>query len=196
MSEPRRRGSEATRQRVLAATIELLAERGTTGTGLNHVAERSGVSYGSVYNQFREGKDALIAAAIEEAGADVAGALKGVFQQTDSLSSAANIMFAYGAALLESSEFARGCPVGTAASDGHSVADVGEAARTVFDSWRGLIADSALAFGASPSDAQRFASSALSLYEGALLIGRVNRSTDALEHAAAVAADLATQITS
>lgn len=194
--QPRRRDSQATRERILRATVGLLAERGTTGTGLNQVVEASGVSYGSVYNQFRDGKDSLVAAAIECAGTDVGNALAGAFDASPSLAEATSIMFAYGTGLLESSDFASGCPVGTAIGDGHRSITVRQAAAEIFADWETLVAHRAIGFGASAVDARRFASVVISLYEGALLVARARRTTDPLDAARDTAVALAEQVTS
>lgn len=192
--QPRRRDSAATRQRILHATVDLLAERGTTATGLNQVVEASGVSYGSVYNQFRDGKDELVAAAIESAGADVSGALAGAFDTSASLAQATTIMFTYGSGLLESSDFASGCPVGTAIGDGHRSPTVRTAAAKSFLDWGMLVEQRAMAFGASETDARRFASVVISLYEGALLVARARRTTAPLEAARDAAVAFAEQV--
>ncbi len=159
------------------------------------MVEASGVSYGSVYNQFRDGKDALVAAAIESAGADVSAALTGAFDASTSLAEATAIMFAYGAGLLESSDFASGCPVGTAIGDGHRSATVRTAAATSFSNWEAVVEERAIGFGASESDAGHFASVVISLYEGALLVGRARRTTSPLVAARNTAVALAEQVT-
>jgi len=56
---------KARRQRILAATREALAERGYEGLTIRELAQRSGVSVPTLYNQFG-GKDDLIRAAVEE----------------------------------------------------------------------------------------------------------------------------------
>lgn len=191
---PRRRNSLATRERILDATVGLLAERGTTGTGLNQVVEASGVSYGSVYNQFRDGKDSLVAAAIESAGSDVGRALAAAFDVSATLGEATSIVFAYGAGLLESSDFTSGCPVGTAVGDGHRSTTVRTAAAQSFADWQTLIAQRAIGFGASEVDAAKFASVVISLYEGALLVSRARRTTDALDTARDTAVAIAGEV--
>ncbi|MFK7919931.1 MAG: TetR/AcrR family transcriptional regulator [Ilumatobacter sp.] len=184
MSAPRRRSDGvATRRRILDATIALLAERGTTGTGLNQVAAASGVSYGSVYNQFRNGKDELVSEAITIAGSDIGAALEAVFAHSATLAEATATMFHYGAALLTSSDFASGCPVGTAIGDGHRSEAIRDAAVTSFDTWEALIATRAQELGVDEQAGTRFASLAVSLYEGSLLISKARRSTAPIDQA-------------
>ncbi|RRR99398.1 TetR/AcrR family transcriptional regulator [Glycomyces terrestris] len=66
----RRESQEATRQRLVAAAIELYARAGVAGTSLNAVAEHAGFSRGAVHGNYA-GKDELAAAV----AASVAGAL-------------------------------------------------------------------------------------------------------------------------
>jgi AcrR family transcriptional regulator len=56
---PRQDRSRASHERMVAATLELLKERGDTGFTLAEVSKRGGVSIGSIYCRF-ENKDALV----------------------------------------------------------------------------------------------------------------------------------------
>lgn len=59
---------------ILEATARVLAERGYAGTNTNRVAERAGVSVGSVYQYFPH-KDSLVAALHERHGARMYAAI-------------------------------------------------------------------------------------------------------------------------
>jgi AcrR family transcriptional regulator len=56
-----RRGeaAEETRRRIVAATLELHSERGIAGTAMKDIAERAGVSVGTVYHHFPTYADAI-----------------------------------------------------------------------------------------------------------------------------------------
>jgi AcrR family transcriptional regulator len=62
---PRQARSQATVDAILDATAQVLLERGYAGTSTNLVAERAGVSVGSLYQYFPN-KDALLAALHEQ----------------------------------------------------------------------------------------------------------------------------------
>ena len=62
--EPKQDRSRATRQRLLEATIDCLAERGWSATTVQVVAERAGVSRGATQHHFPTRED-LITAALE-----------------------------------------------------------------------------------------------------------------------------------
>ncbi|MDG3009121.1 TetR/AcrR family transcriptional regulator [Rhodococcus sp. D2-41] len=60
--EPKQDRSRATRQRLLEATIDCLAERGWTATTVAVVAERAGVSRGAAQHHFPTREDLITAA--------------------------------------------------------------------------------------------------------------------------------------
>ncbi|MGH3862367.1 TetR/AcrR family transcriptional regulator [Actinokineospora sp.] len=62
--QPQQDRSRATRQRLLAAAIDCLAELGWTGSTVSTVAERAGVSRGAAQHHFPTRED-LVTAAIE-----------------------------------------------------------------------------------------------------------------------------------
>ncbi|WP_348754179.1 TetR/AcrR family transcriptional regulator [uncultured Aquincola sp.] len=71
---PRQARSQAMVEAILEATARVLAERGYAGTNTNRVAERAGVSVGSVYQYFPN-KDSLITALHERHGAQMYAAI-------------------------------------------------------------------------------------------------------------------------
>ncbi|MGC4076650.1 MAG: TetR/AcrR family transcriptional regulator [Rubrivivax sp.] len=74
---PRQARSQAMVEAILEATARVLAERGYAGTNTNRVAERAGVSVGSVYQYFPH-KDSLVAALHERHGAQMYAAIAAV----------------------------------------------------------------------------------------------------------------------
>ncbi|MEO1060601.1 MAG: TetR/AcrR family transcriptional regulator [Actinomycetota bacterium] len=189
MAGPR---SADTRRRILDATRRLLAESGTTGTGLKQIVAASGVAYGSIYHQFPTGKDELVAAAIEDAGDDLGALIAHVFDTNDSFVAAARAMFDLGGQLLVGTDFRQGCPIGTATADGHLVEPVRAAGEAAFASWIATIARNAERHGVPAAEAERLATAILALYEGGLLVARTAHSLDAMTAAAEAAEQLIT----
>lgn len=79
--QPRQARAQATRDAILEAATQILSAHGLAGFNTNAVAERAGVSIGSLYQYFAN-KDALMAALIHAAQArqmgTVANALEGL----------------------------------------------------------------------------------------------------------------------
>ena len=59
----RRQQADATRDRLLAAAAQVFADKGYTGTRVQDVAARAGVTTGAIYNHFRD-KDQLLLRAL------------------------------------------------------------------------------------------------------------------------------------
>lgn len=180
--------ADATRERLLVATEELLAERGSHGAGLNEVCARSGVAYGSLYHQFPKGKSDLVSTCVRRSGAAIGELLEALLERMP-LVDAVGVMFANGIATLERSDFGRGCPVGTPAATSDDDA-LRIAAAEVFARWRKAIATSARREGRTTRAAGELASCLVSLYEGALLVARTERSVRPLRAAASAATEL------
>ncbi|MDP9901989.1 TetR/AcrR family transcriptional regulator [Variovorax ginsengisoli] len=74
---PRQARSQAMVEVILESTARVLGERGYAGTNTNVVAERAGVSVGSVYQYFPN-KDSLVTALHERHGAQMYAAIAAV----------------------------------------------------------------------------------------------------------------------
>ena len=65
-TQPVRRASRGARERVLDAALELFGEHGVSGTSLQMIADRIGVSKAAVYHQFHT-KDEIVLAVLSPA---------------------------------------------------------------------------------------------------------------------------------
>jgi AcrR family transcriptional regulator len=65
-AEPVRRASRGARERVLEAALELFGEHGVSGTSLQMIADRIGVTKAAVYHQFHT-KDEIVLAVLTPA---------------------------------------------------------------------------------------------------------------------------------
>lgn len=79
---PQQKRSREMVNRLLDTTAALLAERGLDNTTTNHVAERAGVSIGSLYQYFPD-KEALIEALLERMGSDISKVFRKRAEQVD-----------------------------------------------------------------------------------------------------------------
>lgn len=141
----------------------------------------SGAPRGSLYHHFPEGKVALAAAAVEASGAAVRRHLLrlAAYHPTPKA-----FFRAYGEALgdwMTASHFRDGCPLATVmletASEEPRLQAAGQAA---FLSWRAVIAALFRKAGDAPATAEARALRCLAVVEGALLLARVQQSTDLL----------------
>lgn len=79
---PRQRRSRATVEALVEATARLLAERGYRGATTRRIAERAGVSVGSLYQYFPS-RDALVTAVLERHVAHVLDTAAALFRRLE-----------------------------------------------------------------------------------------------------------------
>jgi AcrR family transcriptional regulator len=180
-----------TKARILDATADLFRRYGYTGTGLKQVVADANAPFGSLYHHFPGGKEELGADVIHRSGAMYFEIVAAVIEAAPDLVTAMRDCFAGAAAVLEATDFADACPIATVALE---VANTNERLRIacaeVFESWiEGAIARFRPA-GLDDATARELSVLFITLIEGAFVICRAARSTEALEVAgrAAVAA--------
>lgn len=170
-----------TRDRMLLSAVTLLRERGVNGVTLDAVLAHSGAPRGSIYHHFPGGREQLvteaaelgssfIAAMIDQAGADAELALdRFVGFWKDSL---------------VESDFRAGCPIVALVVDGHGQPELDALASAAFTRWGEGLTSMLLQRGMAPDEANRLASATISAIEGAVILSRVQRSIEPLDHVA------------
>ena len=163
---------------MIASAVKLLAKHGFQATTFSSVLADSGAPRGSIYYHFPEGKDQLIAAAIELAS-DRALAL------TDSFSgmTATEIVDTFAAlwrAVLVRSDFRAGCAV-VAVTVSADVPELVERAAAIFRSWRERLGAAFEAAGVEGSAARGLALTVIAACEGAVVLCRAERSLEPLD---------------
>jgi TetR/AcrR family transcriptional repressor of lmrAB and yxaGH operons len=166
---------ERTKQKLVAATGELLRRQGFHATGLADIIEESGAPRGSLYFHFPGGKDELATAALQAEGLEWRARIEEVVEKAPDLGSAVTAIIDLLAADLEASKFQHGCPVAAVALESTSE-PVRKAIVAHYAAWETAIVEYAGKHGIAAGPARQFAVVALSAIEGALLLARVQRS--------------------
>jgi TetR/AcrR family transcriptional regulator, lmrAB and yxaGH operons repressor len=177
-----------TRQKMIIGAAQLLAERGLQDTSFSQVLELTGAPRGSIYHHFPDGKDELVAAAI-----DLAGAYAIQLVDLSDGSSAGQItrhFIGMWRKVLTQSNLHAGCSVLAVTVATDSVELLGHAA-SVFRTWRFRLAELLQIGGLGERDAARFAATLIAAMEGAVVMSRAEQTMDAFE---LVAEQLATQV--
>lgn len=182
--------SAPTRERFLAAATGLFRRQGYSGTGLKQIVAEGGAPLGSLYYFFPGGKQDLALSAVAHTAARYEQLIDQVFAETADSGQAALKWFNWAARALEESDFADGCPIGTVASEIASTNDALRAASAaVFDSWRSRVAAQLVTEGVAPAHARRLATFVVASLEGAIMLGRTQRSTQPLRDTARIVAE-------
>ena len=175
------------RSKMIAGAMELLARRGLQATSFSEVLARTGAPRGSVYHHFPDGKDQLVAAAL-----DRASALALAFLEHESKADPVRLtqrFFAMWRGVLERSELSAGCAVLAVAVATDSDALLDHTA-TIFRGWREHLAALLVRGGVPAEAAARFATTLIASAEGAVVLSRAERSLEPLD---LVAAELVAQ---
>lgn len=161
------------RQRMIESAVILLAKQGYRATSFDAVIERSGAPRGSIYHYFPTGKDELIAAAIDLAGARAIAVL-----DTLDGSSPVDVVDGFMAmwrTVLDRSDFTAGCSV-LAVTVSAETPELRERAGEIFKAWRGRLAELLVTGGVESVAAQSFATTLVAASEGAVAQSRAERS--------------------
>ncbi len=183
--------ASGTRERLVNVAATLLQRQGLIGTGIKQILNEAGVPFSSLYHFFPGGKDELAAEAIRTSGEAYQRLVEGVLDASDDPITAFKDCFAGAAETLRATGYADACPIATVALE---VASTNEPLRVataeVFDSWLNAAAIRFARAGLSRPIADSLALSVISLLEGAFVLCRAARSTQAMEAAGAAAAVL------
>lgn len=183
------RAGAGTKRRIEEATAELFRRRGYTATGMKQIAAEARAPFGSVYHFFPGGKEQLAREVLRDAGRGYMELVTAVIDAAPDLPTGVGAAFEGAALLLEGTDYGDACPIGTVALE---VAGTHEPLRLVtaevFAGWTGALASRLTAAGASPGAARSAALSVIALLEGAFMLSRAAKDTEAVRAAGAVAA--------
>lgn len=177
-----------TRQRMVEGAVRLLAQHGPQQTSFSEVLELTGAPRGSIYHHFPEGKDQLIASAVDLAGANAMAAIE--LSAGKSAPDVTLDFLALWRTLLVATQFRAGCSV-LAVTVANSSPDLLEHASSVFRGWRLRLAELLEQGGLALTDAQQFSALLVSASEGAVVLSRAEQSIEPFD---LVAAQLASQV--
>ncbi len=182
--------SPETKRRLLRNTGRLLRTRGFSATGVADILTTSGVPRGSLYHHFPDGKEQIAAGAIEQSGYSIVHALREMIKTTGSLIDGIQRFCDYYIKELETSGYARGCPLATVALEISATENlVQQQTATAFEAIIAVVADQLCDEGFH--DPRELAIVIVATVEGALVLAKATRST---EHLAVVRDRLQNQL--
>lgn len=168
-----------TRTKMLISAAEVMRERGAAGVTIDEVLSRSGAPRGSVYYHFPDGRNQILAEALQYAGDAITADIDAAAGRGAMVLLRQFVEFWEG--VLAESDFNAGCPVVAAAigCPDDEVQLTAEAGR-IFAHWRAALTRAFVADGFPESDADSLAVMAIASLEGAVVLCRSTRSTDPL----------------
>ena len=164
---------------MVASAALLLREEGIARTGFRDVVEHAGAPRGSIAHHFPDGKRQLVSEAVRYAGGLASGLMR---DRASSPEDVVTLIFKMYRRALSDTSFAAGCPVGAVAQEGYDDPELRAAVRSVFDDWRSVLVASLSSAGHSPSAAASLADLAIASMQGAIMLSRVDGTSQALDH--------------
>jgi TetR/AcrR family transcriptional regulator, lmrAB and yxaGH operons repressor len=186
----------STRDRIIAASTELMRRRGYAGTGVKAVLSASHVPFGSLYHHFPGGKEELGAATLRAGGHAYRELVESYFTLEADVVETTERCFDDAAAFVESTDFIDACPIATIAGETASTSEpMRAAAAEAFESWLTVLEDRFVAGGLEPVTARELAVVLFCALEGAFLLARTVRDAEPIRIAGrAVAAEIARRL--
>ena len=173
-----------TKDRILDTTAELFRRYGYTGTGLKQIVTDANAPFGSVYHFFPGGKTQLGAEVVRRSGQMYLELVLGVFDAAPDVLRGTAGIFTGAAEVLRETDYVDACPIASVALE---VASSNEALRQatadVFETWIVAATSRFTEAGIAGREARCLAIVLIELLEGAFVLSRAARSTEALEAA-------------
>ena len=175
-----------TRDRILFATAELFRRQGYNGTGLKQVVAAADAPFGSLYHHFPGGKVELAEEVIGRAGAFFQALVTAVYDEEASTEDGVRAVFRGAAETLEATDYEDACPIATVALEVAGTDDrLRQATAAVCERWTEAITERL-------GDRQK-GLAIIAALEGAFVLCRASRDTEAMHAAGAMAVALVTE---
>jgi AcrR family transcriptional regulator len=172
-----------TRERIVGSAAELFRRQGYNGTGLKQILADAEAPFGSLYHHFPGGKRELGEEVIHRSGAFFEALVTAVYDREESAEASIRAVFRGAAETLEATGYEDACPIATVALEVASTDEtLRRATADAFEGWCDALArrlgdrDKALAV--------------IVALEGAFVLCRATRGTEAMRAAGEMAATL------
>jgi AcrR family transcriptional regulator len=170
-----------TRERIVDASAELMSRQGYAATGVKQIVTQAQAPFGSLYHHFPGGKEELGTEAIRVSGALYELLIPAIFDPAPDLVSAVRAFFAGAAEHLRETGYEDACPIATVALEVSSSSEAMRiACAEVFESWIAAGLPRFTAAGLSAPRARELVIAMISALEGAFVLARASRNTEAL----------------
>ena len=171
-----------TRSRIIETSAELFRRQGYIGTGVKRIAEDAGTPFGSLYHFFPGGKEELADAVIRHAGAFYLRLFETIADGSPDIGTGVQAFFVGAAETLRATDYADACPIATVALEVASTNDgLRRATDDVFESWIAALSSRLNASGIASARSRELAIEAVCALEGAFILSRAARTTEAVE---------------
>jgi TetR/AcrR family transcriptional regulator, lmrAB and yxaGH operons repressor len=175
----------ATRDQIISTTSDLLETQGYHATGLNQIIKESGAAKGSLYYYFPDGKEGLVAEAVERQGRLVTERLKAGLAGNSDAGEAIRSFINNIAKNVEASGYRAGGPLTTVALETATSSErLNETCRAAYQLIQEAFAAKLLECGYAKKRGGQLATFITAAIEGGIILSRTNHSADPLRRVA------------
>jgi AcrR family transcriptional regulator len=176
----------STKERIMDTTAELFRRYGYTGTGMKQIVAEANAPFGSIYHFFPNGKTQLGEEVIRRSGAMYQELFEVIFEAAPDVVTATSDFFGGAAETLRQTDYADACPIETVALEVASTNEpLRKATAEVFESWVASGTRRLVEAGLPEDRARELTIAFIAALEGAFVLCRATRTTEALEVAGA-----------
>ncbi|MEO7665706.1 MAG: TetR/AcrR family transcriptional regulator [Dehalococcoidia bacterium] len=177
---------ETTKDRILDATAELFRRYGYTGTGMKQIVAQAQAPFGSIYHFFPGGKEQLGQDVIRRSGRMYQDLFTTIVGSAPDVLTGVQNLFSGAAEVLRQSDYADACPIATVALEVASTNEpLREATANVFEDWIAAGTERFATAGVAETRARELAILLIATLEGAFILCRATRTTEAMDVASA-----------
>lgn len=170
-----------TRERIVEASAALMRRQGYSATGVKQIVTEAKAPFGSIYHFFPGGKEAIGVEAIARSGALYELLIPAIFDEAPDVLTGIRTFFAAAAAHLEESGYEDACPIATIALEVSSVSEpLRLACASVFARWVDAGVERFSSLGLGDEATRTLVIGMIAALEGAFILCRASRSTEAL----------------
>jgi AcrR family transcriptional regulator len=170
----------------METTAELFRRYGYTGTGLKQILAEANAPFGSLYHFFPAGKAQLGEEVVRQSGRMYQELVEAVFDAAPDVVTGTRDCFMGAAETLRQTDYADACPIETVALEvASSNEPLREATAEVFESWIVAGTEHLAGAGIPEARARELTITFLAALEGAFVLCRASKTTEALEVAGA-----------
>ena len=181
----------STKERILDVTTELFRRHGYNGTGLKQIVASANAPFGSVYHFFPGGKEELGDAVVRRAGQMYLELVEAIWDAADDPLEGMRDSFTGAAEALRQTDYIDLCPIATVALEMSSTSEpLRRATADVFELWITRTTARLARLGLAEERARELAITLIALLQGAFVLARATRTTEAVDAAGQAAVAL------
>lgn len=174
-----------TQKQIIETTSQLLERQGYNATGLNQIVSESGAPKGSLYYYFPDGKEQIGAETLLWSGERMAERIREGLSQVEGVGDAIHWLAMNIARVIENSKFQAGGPLTTVALEtATSSQRLNLACRDAYAMMQSEFEKKLVEDGFDANQATNLAGYVLAVFEGSILLSRVQHSGNPLREAA------------